>query len=88
MGTKERNTMKQKFLLTALAVMASVMPVSWSEDHVTICHFPPGNPANVQTITIGSSAVPHHFANHPGDDYIQNYGGACTNGTAGGGSLE
>ena len=38
-------------------------------DHkVTICHFPPGNPANMQTITIDWSAVPAHVANH--GDYI------------------
>lgn len=31
---------------------------------VTICHFPPGNPANVQVITVGGSAVPAHVAKH------------------------
>ncbi len=31
---------------------------------VTICHFPPGNPANVQVITVGAPAVPAHIANH------------------------
>ena len=34
---------------------------------VTICHVPPGNPANAHTITIGAPAVPHHLSNHPGD---------------------
>ena len=34
---------------------------------VTICHVPPGNPANAHTITIGAPAVPAHLANHPGD---------------------
>jgi hypothetical protein len=30
----------------------------------TICHIPPGNPANAHTICVGNSAVPHHVANH------------------------
>ena len=34
---------------------------------VTICHVPPGNPANAHTITIGAPAVPAHLKNHPGD---------------------
>ncbi|MEZ4297305.1 MAG: hypothetical protein R3B70_20240 [Polyangiaceae bacterium] len=29
---------------------------------VTVCHIPPGNPANAHTITVGSSAVPAHLA--------------------------
>jgi hypothetical protein len=33
----------------------------------TICHLPPGNPSNAQTLTIGCSAVQAHMRNHPGD---------------------
>jgi hypothetical protein len=29
---------------------------------VTICHFPPGNPANAHTIRVGAPAVPAHLA--------------------------
>jgi hypothetical protein len=36
-------------------------------DKCTICHLPPGNPANAQTLTIGCSAVQAHLRNHPGD---------------------
>jgi hypothetical protein len=36
-------------------------------DKCTICHLPPGNPANAQTLTIGCSAVDAHMRNHPGD---------------------
>ena len=39
---------------------------------VTICHIPPGNPSNAQTITVGAAAVNAHL-NH-GDTL-----GACTN---------
>jgi hypothetical protein len=38
-----------------------------AEPKVTICHLPPGNPENAQTITIGAPAVPAHLANHDGD---------------------
>src|SRR5262245_27553298 len=34
----------------------------------TICHVPPGNPANAHTLCIGNAAVKHHLANH--DDYL------------------
>jgi len=31
---------------------------------VTICHYPPGNPGNAHTITVGQPAVAAHIANH------------------------
>jgi hypothetical protein len=34
---------------------------------VILCHVPPGNPGNPQTICVAASAIPHHLANHPGD---------------------
>jgi hypothetical protein len=34
------------------------------ENKVTICHIPPGNPANRHTITVGESAVDAHVSNH------------------------
>jgi hypothetical protein len=37
----------------------------------TVCHIPPGNPANAHTICIGNPAVSHHIKNH-GDSI-----GAC-----------
>lgn len=40
---------------------------------VTICHFPPGNPGNVQTITISVNALPAHLAH---GDYV----GSCLGG--------
>lgn len=33
----------------------------------TVCHVPPGNPNNGQTLVIGCSAVQAHLRNHPGD---------------------
>jgi hypothetical protein len=37
------------------------------EGKTTICHVPPGNSDNPQTITVGDSAVADHLANNPGD---------------------
>lgn len=31
-------------------------------DKVTICHIPPGNPANAHSITVSDSALPAHLA--------------------------
>jgi hypothetical protein len=43
------------------------------DDHhkTTICHIPPGNPANAHTLCIGNAAVPAHLENH--GDHL----GAC-----------
>lgn len=38
----------------------------------TICHVPPGNPANAHTLCIGNAAVPAHLGHHQGDHV-----GAC-----------
>jgi hypothetical protein len=40
------------------------------QDHekTTICHIPPGNPANAHTICVGNAAVPAHIDNH--GDYL------------------
>jgi Stigma-specific protein, Stig1 len=51
-------------LSTGTAVAAPPSGGGGAADKVTICHFPPGNPANVQVITVGASAVPAHVANH------------------------
>ncbi len=57
-----------------LAIMFVVLVTSVSSAappaKVTICHVPPGNPANAHTITIAESAVPAHLAH---GDYL----GAC-----------
>ena len=67
-------------LLTGLIVVR--MPAARAErasagaDKVTICHLPPGNPANAHTISVGASAVPAHLDH--GDSI-----GACDNGGGG-----
>jgi hypothetical protein len=39
-----------------------------NQKKTTICHVPPGNPANAHTLCIGNAGVPAHLRNHP--DYL------------------
>jgi hypothetical protein len=74
----------------ACADLSRRRPRGVPRDHkkTTICHIPPGNPANAHTICVGNAAVPAHLHNH--GDYL----GVCIHetpcpppptGTAGGG---
>jgi hypothetical protein len=45
-------------------------PAAAGQQKVQVCHRPPGNPSNYQTITIGAPALPAHLAH--GD-----FAGAC-----------
>ena len=49
--------------IVALAVVGGAM-AQQNESQVTICHRPPGNPENAQTITVGQSAVAAHQQEH------------------------
>jgi hypothetical protein len=53
-------------ILAIVAMMALIgilyaMSALAAADKVTICHRPPGNPANANTLSVGSSAVPAHL---------------------------
>ncbi len=37
------------------------------KEKVTICHRPPGNPSNAQTLTLGAPGAQAHLDNHPKD---------------------
>jgi len=50
----------------------------------TVCHIPPGNPANAHTICIGNAAVQHHIDNH--GDFIGTC--SCTTGGGDGGTTD
>ena len=62
-------------ILLSTLVLPLFLPnaASAAEDKVTICHLPPGNPKNRQTIIVGSSAVAAHLKH--GDSL-----GACPSG--------
>jgi len=60
-------------ILVALAVV-TIAVAAWmtgtpakAEDKCTICHCPPGNANNCQTLEVGCPAVDAHMRNHPGD---------------------
>ncbi len=58
--------MKRILGAIVFVMMATIAPapVQSGVDKVTICHFPPGNPANAHTIVVGAPAVPAHLELH------------------------
>jgi hypothetical protein len=81
---------KKLFLFMTLLAVAAAFGATTAQaapaEKVTICHFPPGNPENVQTITISLNAWPAHELLHgdlffPCDedcDEVCDDGNACT----------
>jgi len=37
------------------------------QEKVVICHRPPGNPSNAQTLTLSPAGAQNHLAHHPDD---------------------
>jgi hypothetical protein len=73
--------MNRNLTIAAIAMFAVIMGMSAfapamadrpgnNEDNVTLCHFPPGNPANFQTIRVEPDSVADHLAH---DDLL----GSC-----------
>jgi hypothetical protein len=56
-------------LVLGLSMFAGsqVLHMSAQSEQVTICHVPPGNPENGETITVGAKAAEAHLANHEYD---------------------
>ena len=80
--TKVRRTLEE-VLLGFVVILLSVSSVA-AGDKITLCHRPPGNPGNTQTIRIGASAVPAHLKH---DDTLgecipscRDNGAGCTSG--------
>jgi hypothetical protein len=53
--------LSQQINVSASVILANTNP---GTGHITICHYPPGNPGNRHTITVGAPAVPAHIRNH------------------------
>ncbi len=47
-------------LVAALAILGTAVAQAAPKPKITICHFPPGNPANWHTITISQNALAKH----------------------------
>lgn len=52
---------------SALGLWASGADAKGNEEKVELCHVPPGNPDNPQTLRVGRQALDAHLKNHPGD---------------------
>ena len=62
-------------MVGSFAVLAGSVGVGIAYgDPVRICHLPPGNPTNVQLITVGAPAVPAHLAH---GDLLADCAGIC-----------
>ena len=65
-----------------LAVLAAVPNTAQAGSKITICHIPPGNPANVQTIDVAPAALSAHLAHGdrvgPCASECQDPGETCT----------
>lgn len=75
--------MQTRPLATFLTPALLLLGLSWfttsafaANDTVTICHIPPGNPENVQILSIASSAVQKHIDRH-GDLILDEAGEVC-----------
>ena len=62
---------KRDVILIVFSVVLLLFIAGCVRNKVTICHIPPGNPDNEQTITVAKFAVPAHLAH---GDYL----GECT----------
>lgn len=71
--------MKRNLTIAAIAMFAAIMGMSVlapamadrpgnTEDKVVICHVPPGNPDNPQTIAVDPDDAEDHLANH--EDFL------------------
>ena len=56
---------RKHLLMIVLAIVIVGVAISallaQGEQLVTLCHRPPGNPENAQTLTVASAAAPAHF---------------------------
>ena len=61
-------SLKKLFLVAMFVAVVAVFGASTVQadplPKITICHIPPGNPANWHTITISENALPAHYDNH------------------------
>ena len=64
-------------LAIAASGPATATPVEKKEKKVSVCHVPPGNPANGHVIRVSSSALPAHLGHGDCGTYLSTGGGSC-----------
>ena len=88
MNRTSHNQLYHFILVVSFALTNAALAGAAPPPNVTICHFPPGNPANVQILTVAPSGLPTHLARHhdavcPAGDSNCCFGGStpslCTN---------
>ena len=60
----DRAVRRTWYVVPVALVLASGVAHGATDPKVTICHLPPGDPGNVQLMTVGAAAVPAHKAQH------------------------
>jgi hypothetical protein len=75
-----KNFNKTTLLRIAVLFLIGATAMAQGNDKVTICHVPPGNPANAHTITISPNAVHAHI---PGNNQHSDFYGPCWSGCSG-----
>ncbi len=71
---RTREVFRNLLFLCTLFVLAATMSAQGA-GKITICHIPPDDPTNPQTITVSNAALPDHLAH---GDYIGECASACT----------
>ena len=73
-------------LLSALILVgmwaggASAQGSGGHQEHVQMCHVPPGNPDVAHTIRVSQTAATHHLHKHPGDSLGECFEAECVHG--------
>jgi len=60
---KVKDILTKVFSLMTVFAMTFNMTFAVDSNMITICHYPPGNPGNAQTITVNKNSLPAHLKN-------------------------
>jgi hypothetical protein len=67
--------MRKRIIVTLLFAVLALAGIAANAGKITICHVPPGNPANAHTITISRNAWENGHSPH--NAHALDYEGAC-----------
>lgn len=69
------------WVIAAILILLTAVPTQ-ANDKVTICHVPPGNPANAHSITISTNALKAHLGDNEEGLHGGDYYGECQSSTS------